>query len=351
MGGGLAASPRVTRPDAAQDLAQAFEGRDRAGRQEVVDVRVGRPHPAGERLVAGRTGQRVEPDQAVAVATETRGLARDESRVAPVPAVGHDDDDARRPQRPPRPVLVEGPERFADAGPAGPVVDRVGHARQGPVAIPVAEQPGHPGQPRPEHERFRAHLRRGRERLDEPEEQPRMALHRARDVAQDDERARLADLPPPDPRQELAARAQVAAEHRPRREPAAVRMQLVPARPAAFEPRHEQVDQTLRLAQLRRGHPVELAMAEHLALRVRVRRDDDALDRRLVVAVVLALGRDRRAPLVLAHLAPVRAGLGRRGPGRSSSTIASSGERRVDGWNSSEKREPRCRHQRSNAAS
>ena len=29
----------------------------------------------------------------------------------------------------------------------------------------------------------------------------------------------------------------------------------------------------------------------------------------------------------------------------------SSGERSVDGWNSSEKREPRCRHQRSNAAS
>ena len=32
------------------------------------------------------------------------------------------------------------------------------------------------------------------ERLDEAQQQPRVALHRARDVAQDDERARLADL-------------------------------------------------------------------------------------------------------------------------------------------------------------
>ena len=43
------------------------------------------------------------------------------------------------------------------------------------------------------------------QRLDEPQQQPRVALHRARDVAQDDELARLADLAPPDPLGELAA--------------------------------------------------------------------------------------------------------------------------------------------------
>ena len=62
-------------------------------------------------------------------------------------------------------------------------------------------------------------------------------------------------------------------------------MELVAARPAPLESRHEQVHQPFRLAQLGRGHPVELAVAKDLALRVRVGRDDDALDRRLVIVV------------------------------------------------------------------
>ncbi len=45
-----------------------------------------------------------------------------------------------------------------------------------------------------------------------------MALHRARDVAEDDERARPPDLAPPDPVEELAAGREVAPEHRPRGE-------------------------------------------------------------------------------------------------------------------------------------
>ena len=62
-----------------------------------------------------------------------------------------------------------------------------------------------------------------------------------------------------------------------------MRVELVAARPAPLEARHEQVDQPLGLAQLGRRHPVELAVAQDLALGVRVGRDDDALDRRLVV--------------------------------------------------------------------
>ena len=199
----------------------------------------------------------------------------------------------RRAQRAPRPVLVERPERFADARAAGPVVDRIGDAGQRPIAVAVAQQARHAGEPRPEHERLRADLGRGRERLDEPQQQPRVALHRARDVAQDDERARLADLAPPDPRHELAAGPEVAPEHRPGRQPAAVRVELVAARPAALEARHQQVHQPLRLAQLGRGHPVELAVAQDLALRVGVGRDDDALDRRFVVGVLVRSARDR----------------------------------------------------------
>ncbi len=351
VGGRLAAAPRVARPDATEDLAQPLEPGDRAGRQEVVDVRVGRAHPAGQRLVAGRAGQRVEPDQPVAVAPQPGGLGRDERRVAAVPAVGHDDHDTRRPQRAPRPVLVERPERLADPRATRPVVDRVGHARERPVAVAVAQQPGDPGQPRPEHERLGPDLRRRRQGLDEPQQQPRVALHRARDVAQHDQRARLADLPPPDPRHELAAGPEVAPEHRPRREPPAVRVELVAAGPPPLEPRHEQVDQPLRLAQLGRRHPVELAVAQDLALRVGVGRDDHALDRRVVV-VVVAVGRDRRAALVGLQLAaapcPPRVA-SRRPPPRPRRVASSRGS--VDGPKSSGRREPRRRHQRSNAAS
>ena len=47
----------------------------------------GGAHPAGERLVAGRAGQRVEPDQPMAVASQSGGLGGDERGVAAIPAV------------------------------------------------------------------------------------------------------------------------------------------------------------------------------------------------------------------------------------------------------------------------
>ena len=71
------------------------------------------------------------------------------------------------------------------------------------------------------------------------------------DVADDHELARLPDLAPPDPLGELA-RGQVLAEHRAWREPAAVRVELVAARPPLLQARAEQVHEALRVAQLRR---------------------------------------------------------------------------------------------------
>ena len=176
----LPAPPDVARADAREDLAEALEAGDGAGRQEVVDVRERRPHPAGERLVAGRARERVEPDEPMAVAAEARRLGRDERRIAPVPAVRHDDDDAARPERPARPAQVELAERLADPRPARPVADGVGDAGEGAIPVAVAQQPRHPGELRPEHERLGLDGGRRRERLDEPQEQPRMALHRAR---------------------------------------------------------------------------------------------------------------------------------------------------------------------------
>ena len=51
-----------------------------AGRQEVVDERVRGLHAGGERLVVGRAGQGVQPDQAMAVAPQPRRLAAPRAR-------------------------------------------------------------------------------------------------------------------------------------------------------------------------------------------------------------------------------------------------------------------------------
>ena len=66
-----------------------------------------------------------------------------------------------------------------------------------------------------------------------------------------------------------------------------MRMQLVAARPAPLETRLEQVDEPFGLPQLRGRHPVEFAMAQHLALAVRIGGDHDPFDRRLVVGHLL----------------------------------------------------------------
>jgi hypothetical protein len=166
---------------------------------------------------------------------------------------------------------------------------------EGAVAVPVAELPGDPRQPGAEHERLGADRRRLRHGLDEAEQQPRMALHRAADVAQDDDGSWPADGPPPLPVDELAAGAEIAAEHRSRGEEPAVAVQLVAPRPPPLEPRLEQVDEPLGVAELGGRHPVELTMSEDLGPAVRVRRDPDALDLALLRRPLVGRGQDLSA--------------------------------------------------------
>ncbi len=217
-------------------------------------------------------------------------------RLARVPTVAQNDHDGAFVDAP-QPFKIEPRQALADARAARPVVHGFAHLRQGPVAVLVAQESRDPREPGPEHERFSAHLARRRERLDEPEQQPRVTLHRPGDVTQHDERAGFADRPAPHPRHELSAGAEVAPEHRARGEAPAVRMQLVAASSPLLEARHQLVHESLGIAQLGRGHPVELPVAEHLATRVRVGGDDDALDI-LATLVVVAVGRDRDPPLI-----------------------------------------------------
>ena len=60
-------------------------------------------------------------------------------RVAAVPAVADDDHDAARAQHPPRPALVELPERAADARAARPVAHGRAHPVQRTVGVAVAQ--------------------------------------------------------------------------------------------------------------------------------------------------------------------------------------------------------------------
>ena len=87
-------------------------------------------------------------------------------------------------------------------------------------------------------------------------------------------------------------------------------IELVPPRPTALEAWDQQVDEAFGLAKLPRRHPVELAVAEHFALRVGIGRDDDALDRRFVSAFVVVRGH-RRPVLVGRHLPAFLTGFGR----------------------------------------
>src|SRR6476620_6773508 len=116
-----------------------------------------------------------------------------------------------------------------------------------------------------------------------------MALHRARDVAQDDELPRALRGAPPDPFGELPARGDVPPHHRPGGEQPAVMVELVAPGPAQLQPGLEQVDEALGVTQLGAGHPVEIAVAEQLARGVRGWSGDDPVD----VAAVVIVGRDR----------------------------------------------------------
>ena len=119
-------------------------------RQEVVHVGQGGLHPLGERLVVGRAEQRVQPHQAVAAPLQAGGLAGQQFRIAPVPAVGDYHHDGLPPQRPPQPLVVEGLYCLPDAGAARPVGHGTGNLGDGLVYAAVSELAGDAGKPRGE---------------------------------------------------------------------------------------------------------------------------------------------------------------------------------------------------------
>src|SRR5207244_11270781 len=116
--------------DSAEDLGERLEARHVVAWQEAVDVGECRAHAAGERLVLRVTLERVDPDDGVCLARETRHLAADEEVVAPFAAVREDDDHGAPGERAAAPLVVVGLQRLADPRPAGPVDDALRRLRE-----------------------------------------------------------------------------------------------------------------------------------------------------------------------------------------------------------------------------
>src|SRR5712691_13538562 len=103
-----------------------------------------------------------------------------------------------------RPTAIEVGERLADASASAEIVHPFAHRRERLVEVAVAKQSRYPGEPGREHESLEVFA--ARDCVREDHQDARITLHRAADVAHEDER------PPPQPRapieqaHELAAR-------------------------------------------------------------------------------------------------------------------------------------------------
>src|SRR6185369_10298647 len=151
-----------------------------------------RAHPQGPGLEPFPAQERVQPDQPPAGAVEAVGLGGETRLGVAVETVGHEEDHGARPEDTAGPGTVELVEAGAEAGAALPVGDLPAAAGERLVGVAVAEEPGHGGEAGGEEEGVDPGPD-GKEGMEEDQEHLRVAPHRARDVAEDDEGRRLQD--------------------------------------------------------------------------------------------------------------------------------------------------------------
>src|SRR5579883_3444077 len=172
--------------DSLQVPPQCFEAVEVVHRQKVIHVRQGRLDSLGQRLVGGHAQERIQPDQSVAVALEALHLLAEDLDIAPIPAVADDHNDGPTAEDALTPGVVEGAQGLANAGAAGPVLHRAADLGEGNAGVARAQLTGNPGQASCKDERLDA-VQAVFNCMEELEKGPTVAVHRAADIAQQNE--------------------------------------------------------------------------------------------------------------------------------------------------------------------
>src|SRR6058998_1303957 len=246
-----------------QSLREMLERCDVGTRNELIGVRQRGDEALRRRLKPRRPGERIEPDQPSARASEHRHLAREPRRVVALTAVRHDDHDGATPYRATHPAAVEFLEARADARPPTPVHHFPRHARERRVGIAHPQLARDAGQSRPEDEDLHG-CPGARQGVREAQQEAAVPLHRARNVAYQDDRAWPRTALPKPPGQGLAARAERGPEHGPRGDPAPAAAQSRATRWAERQARTERRQHRRGVARLGGREPREIGGPECL---------------------------------------------------------------------------------------
>ena len=150
----------------------------------------------------------------VNAAAETSHFLVQQLHVSSFPAVADDDHRCAPAKDPPRPQVVEAFERLADARAARPVDDKVGDFINGRIYIMMAQCGRQMGQARAESECLHVtHILV--KRMDEVQEQARIAIHRPADVTDYDQRPGLCFAAAPGKVHDLAPISRIGPDYSP----------------------------------------------------------------------------------------------------------------------------------------
>src|SRR5262245_61855102 len=143
----------------------------------------------------------------MAASLQPRDLFPEFDRIATVPPIGDEQYHRTAMQNPAAPALMELSNRLTDACAAGPVGHRSRHGEQRVVRSSEAQLPGDSCEPGGEQERLNP-LVTARHCVCELQKHARITFHRAADVAEEYERARLDPARTPRQPHDIAASAQ-----------------------------------------------------------------------------------------------------------------------------------------------
>src|SRR5437016_12536379 len=108
---------------------QCFEAVEIVHRKKIVDKWKCRLHASRQRLVIGRSQQRIQPDESVARPLQAAHFDTKYFRIAAIPAVGNQKHDRPVVEDPTAPLDVERAQRLADPSSARPVRNAPGDFR------------------------------------------------------------------------------------------------------------------------------------------------------------------------------------------------------------------------------